>query len=502
MADATQTAAQAAVYAPDGHVYMVPNSDLQDAMKNGGQLAVPMKAPTGDSVWVPTAHVAEAQKNGGKVDWSAVPEEHGAGFWKTYGKDIASGVAGFAEMLTSDPTTIAAKMPQMAANLYASDQARQARGSGKLYRGTAAAAQVLTPANIPAMEQAADQGDTKGVLAHAAAGTTMAAAPVLIEGGLKAGSPLASAATKRMSAAAPAIKSGAANVADVGAAVLDNNWAGAFSPRAKHIGSILGKMADALRQGKKITPEDLGPIPDDVAFPVTTPSDVPLEHIPEDVPAQATTNTLKESPLAQQSKQKIRAIGKMADALRQGKKITPEDLGPIPDDVAFPVTTPSDVPLEHIPEDVPAQATTNTLKESPLAQQSKQKIRASADAARSWKTSADYLDDRMVQEAMRDDLAQHGRNAYAEQRREFQANNSMDVPKWQRVAESKAADILEQAQKQVADILAEAEKNATTPVRYTKTPPLKAAPPPSTSGDLTSLLEQSIAAAKAKKGTK
>lgn len=350
---------------------------------------------------------------------------------------IVHGIAQGGEMAQAEPIPGVPNQPieetltgqSMQADMEA-DARRKAQGRSAAYRAIAPVGESVG-ADVKGMEDAAEVGNARGVVGHAVG----SAIPVVAGEAVKVISPEAVRAAAGK--AGPAIRSGVTTVADVGAAVLDNDVAGSFSPRAAHIGKILGKMADALRKGKQVAPEDIGPMPEEGSYPVTTPSDVPLEQMP----AEPTTAIEKE----------------LAYFAEKG--------------------------------DVKAQAALEQI------QAQKPKIRASAEAARSKNTPADRLDDKMAAEAARADLESHGRAAYAEQRREFADRNSMDTPKWRRLAEHKAADVLEQAQQQVAQILEEAEKQAKTPKKFTETKPLKAMTP----DDVTSLLEQSIAAAKAKK---
>lgn len=228
-----------------------------------------------------------------------------------------------------------------------------------------------------------------------------------------------------------------------------------------HVYKVLSTIGEALRSGKSIE-EAIKTAPAEVATPA---------------PAQITA-----PPEVTQPAKVSESINRVSEAATKGK-VQPF----IPAKV--------DVPQATIPQDLtPATATLQP------ATGLKPKIRVSAEAARGKKSFSEIRDDQVFQDAANADLVRHGQNADLEARREFAANNSMDVPKWQRVAESKAADVLEQAQKQVEQIMQEAQRAKETPVKYTKTPGLKPAANPV--DNLTSLLEQSIAAAKAKKSAK
>lgn len=182
------TSATVPIIDPQGKVWDIPYENMHAAISKGGKLGVYMKDPDGQQWVIPSDRVQDAVKKGGSVvPYNLDGTHQNEGFWKAFTKDIGSAVGGFAQMLTSDPTAIAASTPQFGANIAANDIARQARGSGKAYRALAAAGQVLTPANIQGMEEAADVGDTSGVLGHAAAGAAITAAPLIAERGVKGG---------------------------------------------------------------------------------------------------------------------------------------------------------------------------------------------------------------------------------------------------------------------------------------------------------------------------
>src|SRR6185312_14837564 len=77
MADPTQTQSAATVLMldPDGNLGEVPQEKMQDALKAGGKLAVPMKAPDGSQGFVPHDQVKQAMNAGGRV---ALPVPEGS----------------------------------------------------------------------------------------------------------------------------------------------------------------------------------------------------------------------------------------------------------------------------------------------------------------------------------------------------------------------------------------------------------------------------------------
>jgi hypothetical protein len=115
------------------------------------------------------------------------------------------------------------------------------------------------------------------------------------------------------------------------------------------------------------------------------------------------------------------------------------------------------------------------------------------------KRFGDMREDQIFQNADQADLENQGQAARAEQGRAFRAGNDVSVPKWQRVAESKARGIMQ-----------EAEQKASQPTKYTipkwRKQELKAgiaspqaAGPPPVGEDLTPLLEESLRRARLKR---
>jgi hypothetical protein len=143
---------------------MVPNTDLPDALKNGGQLAVPMKSPKGDSVWVHASDVVAAQNAGGKVDWDSAPKETHEGFWSALGSTVSGMLK--PQALNPYPGMGQEDKTQAAAQSQAEDQQRKAEGRSLPYRAIAPVGESVG-ANVPGMEAAARQGDTAGVMGHA-----------------------------------------------------------------------------------------------------------------------------------------------------------------------------------------------------------------------------------------------------------------------------------------------------------------------------------------------
>jgi hypothetical protein len=85
------------------------------------------------------------------------------------------------------------------------DQQRKAEGRSAAYRALAPVAGIV--ANVPGMEESARDGDTSGVLGHAAAGVTLAATPLIAEGAVKGSRASANAIKSGVSGAAEAYAS-------------------------------------------------------------------------------------------------------------------------------------------------------------------------------------------------------------------------------------------------------------------------------------------------------
>jgi hypothetical protein len=55
------------VMGPDGHTYDIPQAEVYDALKEGGQLVVPMAGPDGARYWIPTHEVENGLNEGGQL---------------------------------------------------------------------------------------------------------------------------------------------------------------------------------------------------------------------------------------------------------------------------------------------------------------------------------------------------------------------------------------------------------------------------------------------------
>lgn len=178
------TPATVPMFAPDGSLGDIPYERMHEALTAGAKMGVYIKAPDGSQGIVPADRTNDAIKAGGKVvPYNLDASHQQEGFWKSFGGDLKG-------LLTPQgqnpyPGMGVEQKVEAANSASAADEARKASGHGIPYR---VGATVISPiTNVQGMEQAAEEGDTAGVLGHAAAGTTVAAAPLIGEGVSKVG---------------------------------------------------------------------------------------------------------------------------------------------------------------------------------------------------------------------------------------------------------------------------------------------------------------------------
>ncbi len=161
------------VFAPDGSLGDVPYERLHEALAAGGKIGVNIQAPDGSHGVVPADRYQDAVKAGAKVTplGAEKVDEGKPGFWSTLGsdlKDVAANLPGAIRQGLAPITGGQVDLKGPAAAV-AADEQRQQQGRGPLYRAGALAA-TMAGANVPGMEQAAEQGNSGAVLGHAAAG--------------------------------------------------------------------------------------------------------------------------------------------------------------------------------------------------------------------------------------------------------------------------------------------------------------------------------------------
>jgi hypothetical protein len=100
------------------------------------------------------------------------------GFWKTVGQDVKGVLGGVLSAPGGNPLDIAASAARGAASVTANDAIRKHQGRSGAYRAVAGVGE-LAGVNAAGMEDAADVGSKKGVLAHTVVPAAMAVAPVV-----------------------------------------------------------------------------------------------------------------------------------------------------------------------------------------------------------------------------------------------------------------------------------------------------------------------------------
>lgn len=165
----------AIVFDPRGVARDIPYDQLVDLVKKGAIPAVNFLAPDGKSHPVPANRVQEAIKNGGKIQPFEEQEVKHPGFWASLGSDLAGMAKGAVttagnaiEELHGNPFPLANQLANQAIAMQDNAQHRKDEGRTLPYR-TIAPVGELVGANVRGMEDSADEGDTGGVLGHAAA---------------------------------------------------------------------------------------------------------------------------------------------------------------------------------------------------------------------------------------------------------------------------------------------------------------------------------------------
>lgn len=172
------------MFAPDGSLRDVPQGRISEAHQNGMEIGVRMQAPDNTVRIVPASRYQEASQNGMTPIPIKDQEVPHPGFWNSLVSDLKGLVSSIPTVTSPYPGMDLERKQQVAQQALAEDQARKQAGYGTTYRTLAPVAESLGT-NVPGMEQSAGEGDTSGVLGHAAAGATVASAPLTLEGLLK-----------------------------------------------------------------------------------------------------------------------------------------------------------------------------------------------------------------------------------------------------------------------------------------------------------------------------
>lgn len=379
------------------------------------------------------------------------------GAWNTV-KNIPGGIAS----AVSDPMGTAI---QTGITVADNDAHRKSEGRSGAYRSVAGVGDILG-VDARGMEDAADRGDTSGILGHAAGSAAPYVAPLAIEG----------VARGVGAVAKPIIKA---------ASSIDPDVTGILSPRAasaQRLALRVGKAINRLRPAKPIPIDALseaaadvhpidalseaatggGPIEGEY---VETPQAKPAPSIPFADQVPRTNRMLPESG----------SVGINAGEYRRGPgEVTPEITGEPNRDIL-----------------AGGAVRVRPTKQLPAAKLARP-------------ITADTIDDAGVNQEMMDRANAEDRAALQQEGREYAERNSADIPKWKRLA-------MFRAQMAAENVMREAELSQQIPARLTKTPSARAGKAAGTSAqaippvklaadDLTPILEESLRQAKAKKG--
>lgn len=177
------------MFAPDGTLGDVPYDKVHDAIAAGGKMAYKMIAPDGTPGYVPADKMLDAQKAGGHVVPNETSDADGGkpGFWSQYAQQFKDMASSMGQSLHATNQRLAAPgnhespLESPASSLAADIAARSSEGRSPVYNAASTAAEAIGIPTRP-METAANAGNTKGVLAAAAAPATLAVAPLAAEG--------------------------------------------------------------------------------------------------------------------------------------------------------------------------------------------------------------------------------------------------------------------------------------------------------------------------------
>lgn len=305
------------IFAPDGTPGTVPFDQMNAAIKAGGVPAVQMKAPDGTLGYIPANRVQDAQKAGGTIipdSTTSNPQSDRPGFWSTAGtllknqavgalqmslatdkgiRDmyLASRAAGHGPLTSALMSVAGVEKPEVDKALNAVAQWENEKQSGRslLYR-IAAQAGSSVGVDVPSMERATAEGNSRAVLAGAAVPAAEAAAGYGAAEGLSAlrGTKAAPSASAEVGNAPADV-----NVRSVGAAsstpeaVSAEQAKGAVGKFAQTLGIADGPPEDLLTRAIKPKSSNTGwnldirkAIPDlkaseaDMGHPIQSASDV------------------------------------------------------------------------------------------------------------------------------------------------------------------------------------------------------------------------------------
>lgn len=484
------------IFDPNGIVRDIPYEQMKAALAAGGKPGVRMQAPDGKIRVVPASMTQQAAQAGGKL----LPIEEQAaehpGFWGAVAEDAVPALKGVGMLLLGAPGQAYSAMRKGLdeINSYSDtgktteqlqNERQKADNRGAAYRLLATPLAQGVGVNVPGMEASAQAGDQGGVLGHAAVPAAMAAAPLVGEAALRGS---AAALKSRPGQTGMALAKGAAKVADV--ATFDR-----LSKAANAIKSTVGELGDIWNPKTEPPPTtpSTPPAPSATSAktaPIYRDATINRRNIPDfagEEPPAPKSNTLQ-TPLGKFSWQATKAdiealpkpVGDIVDAAVP-KSTNPQVNLATKGEVALKLKMGDVAGAEKALDQAAAKITPTSQfpPDRPAPAGNTEEIRAAQPEARKLRLQ-DTMDDAGVSQEMNANLEAHGKAANSEAIREFIARNSTGTTKGELV---KAAG----------------GKLPDRPVRFTKTPGVKAAPPTGTTvpeGDMTSLLKQSLKKAK------
>lgn len=463
------------MFDPQGNLRDVPQDQMKAAMAAGGKPSVRFQAPDGTIRFVPADRTQDAVKAGGKMLPIEQQDIQHPGFWKGLGSDLWGMVKSAPAMFetpgvnpgTGELTTGAAgRSQENVAAMAQADAERKARGESLPYRAAATAAQA-TGTNVPAMEQAAREGDVGGVLGHAAAVPITMAATAGLEEAAPAISDVADAAASRARMAATKVATSARDITPKQAAQVAGGASGAVAGHgtlsipgayygAKSFGHIaeivLGKdrantpifsrgatldeatdaLAEVIARDREAQAQagSLGKLPATGAKPAAQTGEA-LATQPTSAPAGPVAKATNTAPRFS-SQDRAAAQSLLADALKQQSgdvvdAAVPAKNAAVKSEVEFYLKK-GDVAKAEAALDKGAKAANPSwtpLERQPVpsVNEIRDRIQAEAKAPKPG-TAADRLDDQALSQEMNWNLERAGWSAESEARREFIARNS------------------------------------------------------------------------------
>lgn len=274
MSDPSTDSTVVTMFDPQGVARDIPFSQINAARAQGAIPAVRMQAPQGDIRLVPANRMVEAAQNGGKVLPAEDQQTNHPGFWSSLGGDLKAMIPNFSGPSGPLPNRYNATAVNQA-QADAEDQARKDAGYPWPYRAIAPVAEGLG-VNVPGMEKSAAEGDTAGVMGHAATVPTVMAATA----GIAKAAPVVADVADATKATAGKVMETAKAAASGGSSVLDPDLVGILSPRAANVlrtANRIGRIWNAWKD-----------LPQNLKYPGAR---FPAESVPEaeyvDTPAES-----------------------------------------------------------------------------------------------------------------------------------------------------------------------------------------------------------------------